>query len=55
MGEARRKALLSHFKTVKAIAGATEEQLAQAVPKNTARAVWLHFHPQQEKGDSQCE
>ena len=55
VGEARRKALLSHFKTVKAITGATEEQLAQAVPKNTARAVWLHFHPQQEKGDSQCE
>lgn len=59
VGEARRRALLARFKTVKAIRNATEAQLAQAVPKNTARAVWLYFHPQEEgpeeRGETQCE
>lgn len=44
VGEARRNALLKHFKTVKAIKAATLDELCAAVPKNTAQAVWRHYH-----------
>ncbi|MCD7761563.1 MAG: helix-hairpin-helix domain-containing protein, partial [Clostridiales bacterium] len=44
VGEARRKALLKQFKTVKGIREATREELAAVVPKNTAQAVYQHFH-----------
>lgn len=44
VGEARRNALLKHFKTMKAIKAASQEELCAAVPKNTAQAVWNYFH-----------
>ena len=44
VGEKRRGDLLRHFGTVKAVRAATEEELRQAVPKNTARAVYEYFH-----------
>ncbi len=44
VGEARRNALLKHFKTIKAIEAATYEELAAVVPKNTAKAVYEHYH-----------
>ncbi|MCD8047729.1 MAG: helix-hairpin-helix domain-containing protein, partial [Clostridiales bacterium] len=47
VGEARRKALLKQFKTVKGIREASEEELAAVIPKNTARAVYLHFHKEE--------
>ena len=44
VGEKRRAALLKEFRSVKRIREATEEELAQVVPKNTARAVYEYFH-----------
>ncbi len=44
VGEKRRQQLLKHFKSVKAVREASLEQLQQAVPKNTAQAVYSHFH-----------
>lgn len=44
VGEKRRMALLKHFKTIKAIRSASFEQLNEIVPKNTAQAVYEHFH-----------
>jgi len=46
VGEKRKTALLKKFRSVKAVAAATEEELAAVVPKNTAKAVWEHFHGQ---------
>ncbi|MBE6973645.1 MAG: excinuclease ABC subunit UvrC [Ruminococcaceae bacterium] len=43
VGEKRRGQLLKHFKTIKAIKGASLEQLEQVVPKNTANAVYDYF------------
>ena len=43
VGEKRRQQLLKHFKTVKAIKAASLEQLSEAVPKNTAQAVYDYF------------
>ena len=43
VGEKRRQQLLKHFKTVKAIKGASLEQLREVVPKNTAQAVYDYF------------
>lgn len=48
VGEKRRNALLSHFKTIKAIRAADYEELCSVVPKNTARAVFDHYHPKKE-------
>ncbi|MBE6910279.1 MAG: excinuclease ABC subunit UvrC [Ruminococcaceae bacterium] len=45
VGRTRKAALLKAFKSVKAIREADEAALAAVVPKNTARAVWEHFHP----------
>jgi excinuclease ABC subunit C len=47
VGEQRRLALMKQFKTVKNIKAATEAQLAQVVPKNTAREIYFHFHPEE--------
>ncbi len=47
IGEKRRNQLLKRFKTLKAIKAASLEQLAQAVPRNTAQAVYLYFHPKE--------
>ena len=44
VGEKRRQQLLKHFKTIKAIRGASLEQLQEAVPKNTAQMVFDYFH-----------
>ena len=44
VGEKRRQQLLKHFKSIKAIRAASEAQLAQVVPKNTARSVYNWFH-----------
>ena len=43
VGEKRRARLLKHFKTIKAVKGASLEQLAQVVPQNTAKAVYEYF------------
>ncbi len=47
IGPARKKALLMHFGTAKAVRGAALEDLERApgVSKTMARAVWDHFHP----------
>lgn len=52
VGEKRRTDLIKHFKSVKAIRGASREQLALVVPKNTAAAIYAHFHSE-ESGDGQ--
>lgn len=49
VGEKRRNELLRHFKTIKAIREATYEQLCEAVPKSTAKAVHEHFHKEKDK------
>jgi len=43
VGEKRRQQLLKYFKTIKAIKSASLEQLAEAVPQNTAKAVYEYF------------
>ncbi len=56
VGEARRNALLRHFKTVKAVEAASYEELAAVVPKNTARAVYDYFHaPPARKSEAASE
>ncbi|MCL2445895.1 MAG: excinuclease ABC subunit UvrC [Oscillospiraceae bacterium] len=47
IGPARVKALLTHFKTLKAIKAASQEELAATpgMTKATAKWVWEHFHP----------
>ncbi len=54
VGPATQKALMSHFKTLRAIAAASEEELAAAKGVNAAaaRAVYRHFHPEQANGHS---
>ena len=47
VGEARRTALLKHFKSIKAIREAGFDDLAAVVPKNTAKAVYDHFHSEE--------
>ncbi len=47
VGEKRRQQMLKHFKTVKAIKGASLEQLQEVVPKNTAQAVFDYFHKEE--------
>ncbi|MFI3249999.1 MAG: excinuclease ABC subunit UvrC [Eubacteriales bacterium] len=44
VGEVRRTALLKHFRSLDAIKKATLEELETVVPKNTALAVFSHFH-----------
>ena len=44
VGEKRRNDLLKEFRSVKAIAAASEEELAKVVPRNAAAAVYRHFH-----------
>ena len=52
VGEKRRNELLRHFKTIKAIAGASIEELNAVVPKNTARAVYDYFHSGEAESES---
>ena len=44
VGEKRKAELMRHFGTIKAIKAASLEELEQAVPKNTAKAVYGHYH-----------
>ena len=37
------------FKTIKAVRGASLEQLQEVVPKNTAQAVYQYFSQEREK------
>ena len=52
VGEKRRNDLLRHFKSLKNIKAASLAALEEAVPKNTARAVYDHFHPRTAEGGS---
>ncbi len=49
IGEVRRRALLTHFKTISAIANASEEELfaVDGMDKKAARAVWAYFNKEQ--------
>lgn len=49
VGPARRNQLLKHFKSVRAIRAASLDELRAVVPKNTAEAVFYHFHHEEEK------
>ena len=44
VGEKRKHQLLKHFKTIKAIAAASEEELHAVVPKNTAKEIHRYYH-----------
>ena len=44
VGPTRKAALLKQFKSVKRIKAATVEELREAVPQNTAQAVYDYFH-----------
>ncbi len=44
VGEARKKALMKHFKTIKAIAAASVEELSAVLPQKAAQAVYDRFH-----------
>ena len=48
VGPKRRAELIKAFKSLKAVREAGVEQLALVVPRNTARAVYDHFHPEGE-------
>ena len=48
VGKKRREELIAHFKSVKAIREASEEQLRAVVPKNTAQAVCEYFRREKE-------
>ena len=50
LGPKRREDLRRAFGTIKAIREADVESLAAAVPRNTAEAVWRHFHPEEGEG-----
>ena len=47
VGEARRTALLKHFKSIKVIGEASYDELCAVVPKNAAKAVYDHFHAEE--------
>ena len=53
VGEKRRNELLRHFKSIRNIKAASLAALEEAVPKNTARAVYDHFHPRTGEGETQ--
>ncbi|MBQ3548594.1 MAG: excinuclease ABC subunit UvrC [Oscillospiraceae bacterium] len=44
LGPARKKALMKHFGTVRAIASATEEELSAVLPGAVAQALWKQLH-----------
>ncbi len=48
VGPKRRAALLKRFKSVKAVAAASEQELAAVVTKDAARAIYAHFHSERE-------
>ena len=44
VGPSRKAALLKHFKNVRSVRSASLDELMEAVPRNTALAVYRHFH-----------
>ena len=48
VGEKRRAELLKRFKSVKNISSASLAELEQAVPRNTAKAVYDYFRERRE-------
>jgi excinuclease ABC subunit C len=44
IGPKRKNDLLKHFRSVRAIREASEEELAAILPKNAAAAVYRHYH-----------
>lgn len=44
VGAVRKNALLRHFKTLKAIKNASIDELSEAVPQSTARAIYEFYH-----------
>ncbi len=50
VGEKRRAALLKRFKTVKAIAAASEAELASVLPASVAKTVYAYYH----RGEEEC-
>ncbi|MFV0351690.1 MAG: excinuclease ABC subunit UvrC [Oscillospiraceae bacterium] len=50
VGPATGKALMAHFKTIKAIVAATQEELvvAKGVNKKAAAQIWAHFHEEED-------
>ena len=53
IGKTRRRALLTHFKSIRAIAEATPEALCQAegIGPAQARIIWAHYHPTKDGGE----
>ena len=49
VGPKSRNKLLDTFKNMDTIKEAAFEELCKAVPKNTARAVYDHYHPKEEQ------
>ena len=49
VGEARKKALMQHFKTLKAIAAVSLDELGAVLPRTTAQAVYDHFHKEESR------
>ena len=49
VGSVRKNELLRHFKTIKAIRAASMDELTVVVPKNTAKAVFDHYHKNEDK------
>lgn len=57
VGEARRKALMRHFKSINEMKAATIEQLSEIpeIPENIARGIYAFFHPEEEnEGNFSC-
>jgi excinuclease ABC subunit C len=44
VGQQTRQRLLTHFGSLRDVQQATAESLAAVVPRNTAEAIWQHFH-----------
>lgn len=49
IGETRRKLLLKHFKTVKAVREADLQTLKEVLPRDAAEAVYAYFHQEETK------
>lgn len=55
VGEQRIRQLRRKYSTLAAMGQASQEELAQVVPTNVAKAVYEFFHPIQQKEDAICE
>ena len=54
IGKTRRRALLTHFKSIKRIAEATIEELCEAdgIGPAQAKTIWEHYHPHNDEGNT---